>query len=101
LYGPQLLAHRDAILEVGKALGKEIKIKDMNADEARSHFQSLGFPSALVDYFVNKLSGLTGSEGSAIFPLYEEGVENVKLYTGRPGTTFQEWLAANKELFAA
>ena len=101
LYGPQVMSHRETIGEIGKALGKEIKITDLNAEEGRNHFMQLGFPPAFVDYFIRKLGESTGLEWSAIFPLYEEGVENVKLYTGRPSTTFQEWVGANKELFDA
>ena len=99
MYGPQLLAQTDAILEIGKALGKELKIKDLNADEARENFKQLGFPPPIIDYFVEKLGNVSGSEGSNVFPHYEEGVENVKLYTGKPGTTFKEWLATNKHFF--
>ena len=101
LYGPQLLAQEDAIVEVGKALGKDLKLKKLNAEEARSHFQSLGFPPPLIDYFINKLSEASALKGKEVFPFYKEGVENVKLYTGRPSTPFKDWLAENKQIFEA
>lgn len=99
LYGPQVLAHKDAIGEIGKALGKNIKIKELNVEEGREHFGKLGFPPPIIDYFIRMLE--LSANIDTRFPNYEEGVENVKLYTGKPSTTFQDWIAENKDLFEA
>ena len=101
LYGPQLLAQNDAIIEIGKALGKDLKIKKLDADGARAHFKTLGFPPPLIEYFVTKMANVSELKGAEVFPSYEEGVENVKLYTGRPSTPFKEWLGENKQIFEA
>lgn len=101
LYGPQLRTHREAIEEVGKVLGKEVKITELNAEEGRKHFTQHGLPPPIIDYFMRVHEKAPSMDVKDQFALYEEGVENVKLYTGRSSTTLQEWLGANKELFDA
>ena len=99
LYGPQVISHREAIGEIGKVLGKDIKIKDLNVEEGREHFAQLGFPQVIIDYFVRMLE-MAAAERNR-FPHYEEGVKNVKEYTGQSSTSFQDWLKENKGLFEA
>lgn len=100
LYGPQVRTHREAITAVGNALGKDLKITDLNEDEGRAHFAK-AFPPPIVDYFIRVLEEAKSVEFKDRFPKYQEGVENVKLYTGRSSTNLPEWVKENKGLFNA
>ncbi|CAN8105508.1 unnamed protein product [Discula destructiva] len=101
LYGPQVLSHKDALLVVAEALGKEVTVVGMSAEEALAEFASHGVPKPLAEYMVNRLGDDSVAEGEAAFwrTSYEEGVENVKKYTGKPALGFREWLDENLELF--
>lgn len=100
LYGPKLRTLREAIGEVGKVLGKDIQVTELNEDEGREKFKQ-HFPPPIVDYFIRVLKMHDSVPVEDRMPNYEEGVENVKLYTGRPSMSLQDWATQNKELFSA
>jgi uncharacterized protein YbjT (DUF2867 family) len=98
LYGPQVITMGDAIQSIAKVLAKEVKISTINAQEALEQHLSHGLPKPFAEYMIRRF----GSDEDANFERtrYEEGVENVQLYTGKPSTGFEEWVAANKDLFS-
>ncbi|KAJ5918455.1 hypothetical protein N7466_010447 [Penicillium verhagenii] len=99
VYGPQVISMSDAIHIVAKALGKDIKITTINAEEALEQHLSHGMPKPVAEYLIRAF----GTDEDLNIPRahYEEGVQNVQLYTGTPSTGFEEWVAANKDLFSA
>ena len=101
IYGPELISHRQAIEKIGKAVGKDVKIQELSEEEAREHYKKFGFPPPFIDYFIRMLSKTWNGTAKDRFPSYDEGVENVKSYTGREPTTYDQWIQKNKELFTA
>lgn len=99
LYGPQVLSQKDAIEIIARVLGKSITITNIGADEGLEQYTAAGFPKPLAEYMVEKMK--TKPEEGLGRTFYETGVENVQLYTGKPSVGFEDWVAANKGLFAA
>lgn len=99
VYGPQIITLSDAIQTIAKVLGKTVKISTINAEEAIEQHLSHRVPKPLAEYMVRRF----GPDEDANIPRahYEEGVQNVQLYTGVPATGFEEWVTANKGLFSA
>ncbi|KAJ5203937.1 uncharacterized protein N7498_004816 [Penicillium cinerascens] len=96
LYGPQMLSMSDAIQTIAKILGKNVNITSINAQEALEQYLSSGVPKPMGEYMIRRF----GNDDTRIARShYEEGIKNVQLYTGTPPTGFEEWVAANKDLF--
>ncbi|KAJ6185188.1 hypothetical protein N7519_006489 [Penicillium mononematosum] len=99
VYGPQVISMSDAICTIAKVLGKNVKISIINAEEALEQHLSYGLPKPMAEYMIRRF----GSDDNGNVPRahYEEGVQNVQLYTGGPSTGFEKWVATNKDLFTA
>lgn len=95
VYGPQEISQKNAVESIGKILGKPVKITQVTPQEGVEQYVQAGTPQPLAEYLVRKAQEPEGL-GRAF---YKDGVENVRLYTGKPGTTFTEWVEANKGLF--
>lgn len=98
VYGPQVITMSEAIHTIAKVLGRSVKITTINAEEALEQHLSHGVPKPLAEYMI-RISGTDEDNFPRVH--YEEGVQNVQLYTGSPSTGFEEWVAANKDLFSA
>ncbi|KAJ5601722.1 hypothetical protein N7510_011256 [Penicillium lagena] len=96
LYGPKIFTHQEGIGAIAKVLGKEVKFSKINAQEELDGHLQAGAPRPFAEYIVR----ITGGPDKGRRANYEEGVENVKLYTGKPATGFEEWVEANKELYS-
>ena len=99
LYGPQLLSQQKAIEKIADALGKEVKLTSLDAEEGLKVLLGHGMPKPVADYIVRATVESRGKPKEDRFTRYDEGVENVKLYTGKPSTGFDEWVAENKAAF--
>ncbi|CAG8922834.1 unnamed protein product [Penicillium salamii] len=99
LYGPRLIAQGDAIVAIGKIVGKDITLATIGEKEALDEYIAGGIPKPLAEYMVQK-SASTSNELTDR-ACYDIGVENVELYTGKPSTKFEDWVEENKELFLA
>lgn len=101
LYGPQTISMEDALHTVAEILGKKITITGQSAEEGLQDLQANGVPKPVADYIVRSLGddSVTEETESSWRANYEEGVANVKKYTGQPATGFREWAEANQELF--
>lgn len=97
LFGPQRLSLVDAIGVIGRVLGREVKISGISDEEAVERYAAGHMPRPLAEYMVRKWGGKQDMERE--WPEYEEGVENVKRYTGKPAMRLEEWIEANKEAF--
>ncbi|KAH8646138.1 hypothetical protein BX600DRAFT_477189 [Xylariales sp. PMI_506] len=101
--GPAVLTQRDAALTVGKVLGKELEIIDLD-DQAGTDFytQVMKLPEVQAKGLVGMLkarSGGTISSAGYVGPIYEESVANVERFSGQPATPYAQWVAENKEDF--
>ncbi|KAJ5808461.1 hypothetical protein N7474_009730 [Penicillium riverlandense] len=98
LYGPKILTQQESIGVIAKVLGKEVKFSKITAQEELDGHIQAGTPRPVAEYIVRVTGDPEPAAGRRAN--YEEGVENVKLYTGKPSTGFEEWVEANKELYS-
>jgi len=102
LYGPEILSMHDSITKIGKTLGKDLKIMTLGPKEGYEKCISFGMPAAYAKYMVETLGTKGTDKGHGErFPNYEEGVSNVKLYTGKSATSLEDWVKENKVIFSA
>ncbi|KAJ5457309.1 hypothetical protein N7530_012583 [Penicillium desertorum] len=99
VYGPQVISMSDAIHTIAKVLGKNVRITTINAEEALEQHLGYGLPKPLAEYMIRRFG--TDDNGNVPRAHYEEGVQNVQLYTGATSTGFEKWVATNKDLFSA
>ena len=99
LYGPQIISQGDAVVKIAKALGKDVKITPLSEEEGLQMMMQ-HMPKPLAEYLVKATMESKTKSKEEKFCRYDEGMDNVKLYTGRPSTSFDEWLQENKGLFA-
>lgn len=98
LYGPQVIAQGDAVQVIGKiVLGKDVKVTALDEQQALDQYAGLGIPKPLAEYMVRKSGSISNELANR--PCYDVGVENVRLYTGKPSMEFGKWVEENKELF--
>lgn len=101
LYGPQTISMEEALHTVADVLGKKITVTGQSPEAALEELQANGVPKPVADYIVRRLGddSVTEETESSWRANYQEGVENVRKYTGQPATGFREWAKANQELF--
>ncbi|CZT12203.1 related to NmrA-like family protein [Rhynchosporium agropyri] len=100
LYGPQILSQKQALEIIGDVLGKEIKVSSVDADAALADYLSKGAPKPMAEFFIRALGDTDPAlEDASWLVNFKEGQDNIVKYTGRPATTFREWVEANKKLF--
>jgi uncharacterized protein YbjT (DUF2867 family) len=100
VYGPQILSQKQALEIIGKVLGKQIKLTPVDADTALAGYLAKGAPKPLAEHMIKALGDTDPTlEDGSWLAHYQEGMANVKKYTGKPALGFQEWVEANIELF--
>ncbi|KAF2152212.1 NAD(P)-binding protein [Myriangium duriaei CBS 260.36] len=93
LYGPQILSLREAVIKIAEILNQEVKVVDLNDEEGLSQYIDSGMSEETARYMVRVFgSKQPGGEPRSKFVNYQEGVDNVQLYTGEPSTSFENWV---------
>ena len=104
LYGPKLLSQMDAVKTLAKVLGKNPKIEIANEQDAYKLFvEERGVPVPIANYMIRQ-SGKTAGEqisGIRLSDYRRAAVPMFKKYSGRKGTTFEEWAEQNKRKFVS
>lgn len=85
LTGPQSLSQHEQICTIGSAIGRQLRIEEMSAEEARRQ----GLPGMLLDAWAAAI-------GQSAFVTTSVGE-----ITGTPARTFQEWVTSNVAEFRA
>lgn len=97
LYGPEILSIHDSIVKIGKTLDRPVTISPQSRDDAYKGYIGMGLPEGMAQYMCEVLSNKGPDKGfGERFPKYDEGVANVKLYTGKPSTSLKEWARDNR-----
>ncbi|KAG9191117.1 hypothetical protein G6011_09205 [Alternaria panax] len=97
LCGPKLMTQHEGHAVLGKALGKEIKVKEI--DEERYFKKYEYIPRPILDTLVRGMrESNAGRDGYD--EIYDKAVENVGKYTEREPTKFEDWVKENKAAFA-
>ncbi|KAI1867703.1 uncharacterized protein JN550_006844 [Neoarthrinium moseri] len=100
LYGPKIRSIHESIVTIGKVLGKDLSITTLGPKEGYDNYITHGMTPQYAEFMVRTLSTKGPDKGHGErFPRYEEGVSNVKLYTGKPATTLDDWVKENKVIF--
>jgi uncharacterized protein YbjT (DUF2867 family) len=92
LSGPAAISLRGQVATLASVLGEEIRFRELSRTEQRAQWVGFGVPEEVVDWL------LDGFEESLRHPQVPTGV--VEDLLGRPGTTYAEWVAARREVFA-
>lgn len=103
LYGPELLSQMGSVKILAKVLGKNPKLESANEQEALAQFvDDRGVPRVVADYMIRQ-AGKTVPGKTQVFgyEISEEQLSNVQKYSGKKGTTFEEWVEQNKQMFAS
>jgi len=93
LCGPDLLTQREAMETIGKALGKELKIKEV--DEERWFQKLQHMPQPLLESLAKSLK--ESDEGKDTYSnIYEQAVNNIRKYAEREPTKLEDWIKEHK-----
>ncbi|KAF2482288.1 hypothetical protein BDY17DRAFT_157489 [Neohortaea acidophila] len=98
LHGPQVIPQREAVIQIGEVLGVEVKVTELNDEQALEQYLAQGTPKPFAEYMVRAASN---PNSSLKFPHLDEGVQNVQRYAKHPATPLRAWVEANSGLFAA
>ncbi|KAG7285880.1 hypothetical protein NEMBOFW57_008174 [Staphylotrichum longicolle] len=97
----RLVAQREVVRAMGKAVGKEVTIEGFTEEEDAVKFvvENLGLPELAAKQLVKGFRAV--AEGLDVFEKteYEEAVANIEKYGGKKATTVYEWVEENKDKF--
>lgn len=98
LVGPGMHTQRESVEIIGKVVGRDIKVREI--DEAAYYEQFNFMPRPILETLVTNMR--KSNEGHNSYPkqTYEEGLKNLAEYTDNKPTTFAAWVEANKGAFA-
>lgn len=97
LYGPKLTSREEQLETASRVLGREIRVDVKSQDDFIQHLtKGLGFPEFIAKYLVTSDNGQYNDTYYAN-GRHEEGVANVKKYSGVEATTLEQFI---KEYFA-
>lgn len=99
LFGPQILSAKEAIAVVAKELGKSVDVTEIDNEEAMQQFDAQHVPRPFAQYMLSKMERPQDEKASR--PNYQEGLDNIKKYTGRDSMSWEEWVRENKARFEA
>ncbi|KDN18973.1 NAD(P)H-binding protein [Amycolatopsis rifamycinica] len=92
LSGPEAISLRGQVETLGSVLGREIRFRELSPAEQRARWIGFGIPEEAVGWL------LEGFAETLRSPQVPTGV--VEELLGRPGTTYAEWVEANRAVFA-
>jgi uncharacterized protein YbjT (DUF2867 family) len=103
LCGPELVSQRDAVGIIGRAIGQNINITELDAQEGlEMYVKGHGLPEPVAKRLIEVLRMRTEDEGSdKLYHTYKEAKDNVMKYTGGQSTRLHEWVDENKQKFSA
>lgn len=99
LMGSERMALKDAIGVVARALGREIKVTKITAEEALDEFLKNGTPEHTARWIVRYITEDAGFEFKTA--VVEEARGNVLKYTNRVPVKFDQWVDGNLARFEA
>jgi uncharacterized protein YbjT (DUF2867 family) len=97
LCGPKIMEVREALGIVAEALGKEVKAKSLDEEEALKRMAH--FPREFAESIVASTKGNIPPRSDYTEDRWRPAVENLRKYLGREPTSFGDWVQAHKEEF--
>jgi uncharacterized protein YbjT (DUF2867 family) len=92
LTGPESLTQAEMVATVGDVLGRDLTYQEVSAEIAKERYARAGLPAGFGDALLGLLAGSLGR------PARVTG--EVEAITGRPATTFADWVTEHNEAFA-
>jgi uncharacterized protein YbjT (DUF2867 family) len=89
--GPQVLTLRDRTDAIAAARGREVRLVELDPDEAVARWRAEGRPQELIDFLLD-VYGDTPVEGRTV-------TDTVERVTGRPARTFAAWAREHAAAF--
>jgi uncharacterized protein YbjT (DUF2867 family) len=90
LTGPQSLSQAEQLDDVGRSIGRSLRVEEISPDDARRELLAI-MPPFIIEML---LAAWTAALGQPAFV-----TSTVQDITGNPARTFSEWAADNVELF--
>lgn len=94
LFGPQLIEQAEFIRKMARALGKDVVVTEIEPKDALKNYLAGGMSKALAEYLVS-ITDRSKEEVRRWRARYEEGVQNVRVYTGREPISVDTWIKEN------
>lgn len=102
LYGPEFISQRDAVGIIGRTIGKDLKVTPLDDQEGLGYFmQSMHLPEPAAKQLINILKTRAESDGTPHGSELDESVTNVRAYSRREPSKFQQWVEQNRNEFIA
>ncbi|CAL5867441.1 uncharacterized protein PFLUO_LOCUS1660 [Penicillium psychrofluorescens] len=101
LCGPKLVSQRDAVGIFGRAIGKDVKVTELDEQEGVQVLLKHGVPEFVVGPLVNALGARSKGEGDHSLvggEIFETASANIPKYAGR-ATSLEEWAETHKGVF--
>ncbi|KAJ5833801.1 hypothetical protein N7474_002112 [Penicillium riverlandense] len=99
LCGPKLVSQRDAIGIFGRAIGKDVKVTELDEQEGVKIMLKYGVPEFVAGPLVTALGASSKGEGDLFQgEIFEKASANVPKYAGW-ATSLEQWAETNKALF--
>lgn len=101
--GPELLSIGDVVRILSKAVGKELKVREVSEEE---HSEALAKYAGLPEHFARVITATHVRLSQVPAPdemygdQYEESAGNILKYGGEEPLKFKEWVDGNKEILA-
>lgn len=92
LTGPQALTNTELVDTIGQVLRRPLRYREAPTDVVRQRFVELGFPAAFADAYMGLLADTV--ERPALV------THEVDKILGRAATTFADWVAEHRSIFA-
>lgn len=103
LVGPEVMSLRDGVSVIGRAIGKDIKVTEVDEEQGLEVLvKEEGLPEPVARQLIKGLKAMA-ERGHRFYqdPEYDEKTSNIEKYTGRRATRFQEWVEENRQEFSA
>jgi uncharacterized protein YbjT (DUF2867 family) len=92
LTGPESLTHAEMVAVVGDVLGRDLTYREIPPESAKERYGLVGLPAGFGDALLARLARSVGQPARV--------TSEVESITGRPATTFADWVTEHKEAFA-
>ncbi|PWY68735.1 NmrA-like family protein, partial [Aspergillus eucalypticola CBS 122712] len=102
LVGAEKMGVGDAVKTIGKVLGKEVTVTEVDENVALdSLVNESGLPEPIARSVLGFCQNAANGQSFMDSPRYGPAVGNIEKYLGRPATRLHEWVEANREKFSA
>ena len=102
LVGAEKMGVGDAVKTIGKGLGNEINVTEVDENVALdSLVNESGLPEPIARAVLGMCRSAANGQSFMDSPRHGPAVGNIEKYLGRPATRLHEWVEANREKFSS